>query len=189
MSTQDRIKWNARYSDPGRVIREPVRFLLSLEDRLPRKGRTLDVGGGSGRNAIWLARRGLDVTVVDISDQGLALAQAGAREEGITLHTVQADLEEEPLPTGPWDLIFQFHFLWRPLFSQFADALAPGGYLVIAHPTMSNLQRNQRPGAAYLLEDGELPRLVAGLEILCYQEGWTDENRHEAQLVARRSSS
>lgn len=186
MSSQDRIKWNARYRNSGRVIRDPELFLKSLGDSLPHGGRALDVGGGDGRNAIWLAGRGLDVTVVDISDEGLAAAEAAANLAGVSLHAVQADLEQTPLPAGPWDLICDFHFLLRPLFSDFVDALAPGGHLVFVHPTMSNLGHHDRPGPAYLLEDGELPQLVRALETLYYWEGWTSENRHEARLLARK---
>lgn len=186
MSSQDRIKWNARYRSSGRVIREPELFLRSLDDSLPHSGRALDVGGGDGRNAIWLAGRGLDVTVVDISDEGLAAARAAASRAGVSLHAVQADLEQTPLPAGPWDLICDFRFLLRPLFSAFIDALAPGGHLVFVHPTMSNLQHHDRPGPAYLLEDGELPQLVRALETLYYWEGWTSENRHESRLLARK---
>ena len=191
MSSQDRIKWNARYGDSGGIRREPSPFVVSLDHALPVQGRALDLAGGSGRHAIWLARRGLDVTVVDISDEGLALAAAGAREAGVALHTVAADLEEEPLPAGPWHVILDFHFLQRSLFPQIVSGLAPGGILVFVQPTLTNLQRHEQPGADYLLENGELPRLLAELdiEILDYEEGWTGEGRHEARLVARRPLS
>jgi hypothetical protein len=52
-------------------------------------------------------------------------------------------------------------------------------------PTRSNLERHTRPDPRHLLEDGELPGLVPGLEIVRYEEGWTEQGRHEARLVAR----
>ncbi len=58
--------------------------------------------------------------------------------------------------------------------------------LVFVQPTKSNLQRHERPSARFLLEDGEVPRLVQGLEILSYEEGWLEEDRHEARIVARK---
>ena len=58
----------------------------------------------------------------------------------------------------------------------------------MVHPTRSNLTRHERPGPRHLLEDGELPVLVRGLEIVRYEEGWTEEDQHDARLVARRAS-
>ena len=89
---------------------------------------------------------------------------------------------------GPWDLIVCVRFLWRPLFAIIPEALSPGGVLVVAHPTRSNLARHERPGPRHLLEDGELPGLVRSLEIVRYEEGWTEENQHDARLVARRTA-
>jgi SAM-dependent methyltransferase len=98
----------------------------------------------------------------------------------------EIDLEVEPLPDGPWDLVLSFHFLRRALFADFPRILAPGGLLVYVQPTRTNLERHDRPPAGFLLEDGELPGLVQGLEIVQYEEGWLDEGRHEARLVARK---
>ena len=186
MSERDREKWDRKYAERGRASREPSAFLLSLDAVLPRSGRALDVGGGSGRHAIWLARRGLDVTIADVSDVGLELAGQDAEAAGVTLSLVQTDLETEPLPAGPWDLIVDFHFLLRPLFPAFARELSPGGTLVFCHQTRRNLERHEKPPAAFLLDDGELPSLIAGLDIVSYDERWHDEGRHEARLVARR---
>ena len=55
-----------------------------------------------------------------------------------------------------------------------------------AVPTRSNLRRHPHPREAFLLDDGELPSLVGDLEVVSYEEGWLDEGRHEARLVARR---
>jgi SAM-dependent methyltransferase len=182
----DRERWNARYA--GTADRAPASaFLAELDDLVPRRGRALDAAGGAGRNALWLARRGLEVTLADVSDVALGQAAAAADAEGLRLATLQIDLERSPLPPGPWDLVLCTYFLHRPLLAAVGSVLAPGGLLIFAHATRTNLERHPRPGPAHLLEDGELPGLVPGLEILRSQEGWLEGGRHEARLVARRA--
>lgn len=185
MADSDSERWNARYREHGEGVGPPSPFLVALDAQLPRQGRALDVAGGTGRHALWLARRGLDVTLADVSDVALNIARGEATGENLALHTLAVDLEAEPLPRGPWDLIVCVRFLWRPLFAGCAEGLAPGGLLVVAHPTRTNLERHAKPGPQYLLDDGELPRLVPGLEVVTFEEGW-HEGTHEARLVARR---
>jgi SAM-dependent methyltransferase len=181
----DRERWNERYREPAPPA-APSPFLLAVEPLLPRCGRALDVAGGSGRHALWLARRGLEVTLADVSDVALARAAEEARREGLPLATVQVDLEAAPLPAGPWELVVCTYFLHRPLFAAVEAALAPGGLLVVAHATRTNLERHARPGPSHVLEDGELPGLLGALEVLRYEEGWLDAGRHEARGVARK---
>ena len=188
MSLAERTKWDARYRATAPDF-TPSAFLAELDVLLPRRGRALDLGGGAGRNALALARRGLDVTLADISPIGLALARDEAIRTGNHLETVALDLESDPPPAGPWDLILQAHYLHRPLFQAYPALLAPGGLLVVAHPTRRNLERHSKPGPEFLLDDGELSGLVSGLEIVFYDEGWHDDGRHEARLVARRPPS
>lgn len=182
-----RDRWNARWSE-GAAREDPSPFLVAQAHRLPAAGRALDVAGGPGHNARWLARRGLAVTLADVSDVALAQAAARAGAEGVALATVRVDVEEEPFPPGPWDLVVCTYFLHRPLFAAVAAALAPGGLLLFAHATRTNLTRHPRPGPGHLLEDGEAPGLVraAGLEVLEHVEGWLEAGRHEARVVARR---
>jgi len=184
VAKNDRERWNARHAEEPPPPPSP--FLAELDPVLPRRGRALDVAGGSGRHALWLARRGLEVTLADVSDVALARAADDARREGLKITTLQVDLEAAPLPPGPWDVILCTYFLHRPLFAAFAAALAPAGLLVAAHATRSNLSRHGRPGPDHVLEDGELPALVRGLEIVRYDEGWLESGRHEARIVARR---
>lgn len=188
MPEADRTRWNERYEAEG-APSDPSPFVTGLDALLPRAGRALDVGGGAGRHARWLARRGLEVTLADVSDVALAQAGAAAEAEGLRLRLLQVDLEAEPLPAGPWDLILCTYFLHRPLFAAFAEALRPGGLLVFAHATRRNLERHPRPGPSHLLLDGELPSLVAGLEIVLQEEGWLEAGRHEARVVCRRAHS
>ena len=188
MSAADRDRWNERYRAQAEPS-APSPFVVSLGDLLPRSGRALDVAGGAGRHALWLARRGLEVTLADVSDVALESARRAAAAEGLHIATVQVDLETAPIPPGPWDLILCTFYLNRPLFASFAAALAPGGWLVVSHATRSNLLKNAKPGADHLLEDGELPGLFRGLEVVRSEEGWQDSGRHEARLVARRSAA
>ena len=66
--------------------------------------------------------------------------------------------------------------------------LVPGGWLVCELPTRKNLERHARPSARWLLDEGELARLVMGLEIVRLEEGWSAAGRHEARVVARKSA-
>lgn len=182
MSAGDRIKWNERWKERGSAD-EPSSFLRSLDELLPRSGRALDVAGGAGRHAVWLARRGMTVTLVDISEEGLAIARAS----GVSLETLAMDLDHQPLPAGPFDVITLFYFLDRRIYAELGARLVPGGLAIVAHPTKENLRKHTSPTARFLLDPGELPRLVPGVEILRYDEGWNDEGRHEARLLARRA--
>jgi tellurite methyltransferase len=184
----DRERWDARYRDED-AIPEPSPLLEELDPLLPRQGRALDVAGGSGRNALWLDRRGLEVTLADVSEVALERAAREARLRGLSLATLRIDLEASRLPRGPWDLVLCTYFLHRPLLAAVAAELAPGGLLLVAHATRTNLERHPRPGPAHLLEDGELPALVPGLEIVRYEECWRESGRHEARLVARKPAA
>lgn len=186
MSEADRLHWDDRYSSRDvPVLHAP--YLDAVAEFLPTTGAALDVAGGSGRNAIWLARRGLDVTVLDVSEVGLAVARERAVAAGVALELVVHDLDGG-LPEGSWDLISLFHYLNRPLFAAMARALEPGGVLVGALATVRNLERSERPSLPYLLEEDVLPTLVATLSLLHYEERWTDHDRHEARFVAQRPS-
>jgi len=186
MALVDRRKWNGRYERGDHASEEPSKILTSLAPLLPFSGRALDVAGGAGRNALWLAQHGLDVSLADISEVALAFAVQRAQQLNVSLTSLQVDLEEVPLPSGPWQMILSVQYLYRPLFDQFARQLAPGGTLVVIHPTDSNLQQNARPSKRFLLRDGELQKLVPQLAIVHYEEGWSLERRHDAVLVARR---
>lgn len=190
MAEADRTKWDARYTQESPSA-EPsawlVAWLKTADEKLvPKSGRVLDVAGGAGRNAIWFAQRGFDVTLVDVSSVALEIAGQRAKEAGVTIVSRVMDLENEPLPEGPWDIIMQMHYLDRALFPRYEEILAPCGLLFIEHPTRSNLVRHAKPGPHYLLEDGELPELCGEFIIVSHGEGWNELGRHEARLVARR---
>jgi tellurite methyltransferase len=155
MSDRDRDKWNTKFRDGSHTSTEPSSFLVAQAAKLPFEGRALDIAGGVGRNALWLARRGLDVTIADISDVGLSMARERATAAQLALHTQLIDLELEPLPPGPWDLVVKVLYMQRSLFETIPDVLAPGGLLVCIQPTVQNLERHPKPPRSHLLQPGE----------------------------------
>ena len=186
--TDDAARWDARYAAGDAPI-EPSGFVVAQADRLPVTGTALDVAGGAGRHAIWLARRGLDVTLVDVSAEGLRVAARRAREAGRDLQVRQRDLQRESLPAGPFDVVLVHAFLDHDVLDQVPAVLAPGGWFLFAQATVTNLERWSRPPRRFLLERGEMGRIAdrLGLQVVELIEGWTPEGRHEAHLVARRS--
>ena len=184
-SNDDRSYWNQRYSDQPWPD-EPSPWLIENAGLLRSPGAALDIAGGTGRNALWLAEHGWDLIVVDVSDVALALATDGARALDVRLSTVLSDLSADALPSGPWNLVMLFHYLERDLFPKIEAILQPGGIVIGSLATTTNLERNTRPPLPYLLEDGELPSLLGELEVLEYEEGWLGD-RHDARFVARHS--
>jgi SAM-dependent methyltransferase len=183
-SNGDRVDWNQRYAEEP-WPEAPSHWLTTNADLLPAPGRALDIAGGTGRNALWLAKLGWDVTIIDVSDVALIIAADHATEVGLSLATVLSDLCTSPLPHGPWRLVMLFHYLDRELFPQIESVLEPGGLLIGSLATVTNLERNERPPRPYLIEDGELPSLLDDLEVLRYEEGWRDD-RHDARFVAQK---
>lgn len=188
MAEGDRERWNATWRERAGDLAPPARVFLDHDALFPRQGRALDIAGGGGRHAIWLARRGLDVTVLDVSDLGLERAERRAADAHVELRLRRVDLEEDPLPPGPYDVIVCVDYLDRARRDGYLDVLDAGGVLAISQATRINLERHERPSAKYLLEPGELHAwaLGLGLEVLVSVEGWNDEGRHEAAVIARK---
>lgn len=188
VTDDDRARWDAKYRERGAPSWEPCPFLLRVAEQLPAPGRALDLAGGVGRHALWLAARAWEVTLADVSPVALALALSKALERELRVETAQVDLTRDPPPRGPWQLIVVHHYLQRELFPLLPDLLEPGGAFLFVQPTTRNLERHAHPSARFLLEEGELASLIPpGLDPLVLEEGW-DADRHEARLLAERVS-
>lgn len=132
-----RDRWQKRYADePWLFGRTANLYLQSLDARLPRQGRALCLGEGEGRNAVWLAKRGLAVTAVDFAPAALARAASLAAECGVTIETVEADVSVWQPPPAAFDLVTLIFLQLSPdervpAHRAALAALAPGGVLVL----------------------------------------------------------
>ena len=158
MAESDRIKWNQQYAQASEINLAPPKWLAEIESLLPRQGCALDIAAGAGRLAIWMAGQGLDVLAVDISSAGLELARQEALAKGLKINTQSEDLEAEPLPDGPFDVITCFNYRQRDLFPHIRERLKVGGYLLAEVATVANLERHAHPSLRYLAGPDELLR-------------------------------
>ena len=128
--------WDERFrADEYAYGREPNAFLLEQAARLPR-GRVLCLAEGEGRNAVFLAGLGHEVTAVDFSAEGLRKTERLARERGVKITTVHADLAAYDLELECFTGIVAIFAHLLPLIrqrlhAQVARALVPGGVFIL----------------------------------------------------------
>jgi tellurite methyltransferase len=186
MTHSDADKWNARYAADGEtwLDRQPRPLLLEFAHLLPSQGLALDAAAGVANNGTYLARRGLRVIALDISEEGLRLARQRALAESLPLDTAVYDLAYVWLPANTFDLIVNFHFLKRVTFAAFRQSLKPGGLLIFE--TFLRLD-DDTTSPDYYLQPGELQEAFSGFEIIHSCEGTIPgTDMITAQLVARK---
>jgi SAM-dependent methyltransferase len=163
--------WDDRYAEPGFAYgTEPNAWLVRHAARIPPGGRVLSLGEGEGRNAVWLAERGLIVEAVDSSPIALAKARHLAASRGVAISTVVADVADyRPSPATYDAVVLVFLHLPPPLrravHAAAAAALKPGGVLIIEAFTPRQLAYSSGgPRQAELLyEPVELERDFPGM--------------------------
>jgi SAM-dependent methyltransferase len=171
MADEDRHRWDQRYTTQGPPsvnAVEPSDILRRHTDLFPTRGRALDLACGQGLDAVWLARRGLDVWGLDISPVAISQARDLGRRAGVDdrCRFEVADLDDG-LPAGPpVDVILCHKFRDRRLDQAIIERLAPGGLLAIA--VLSEVGAATGPFRA---APGELRAAFAGLNQVAAGEG------------------
>lgn len=139
--------WDERYSGDELVYgAAPNEFLVQMAEGMPSTGRALDIGAGEGRNALFLAARGLDVLAVDQSEVGMQKAQRLARERGLRLRVQAADLQDFEAEAGSLDVVSSI-FVHLPtalraaVHRRVSGWLRPGGVFVLEAYAPEQVQR------------------------------------------------
>jgi 2-polyprenyl-3-methyl-5-hydroxy-6-metoxy-1,4-benzoquinol methylase len=170
----DAQAWDERYRASELLwTAEPNRFLVEHAGDLP-VGRALDIAAGEGRNAVWLAREGWEVTAVDFSPVGLAKGRQLAEAHAVAVEWVQADVTTwEPEPAA-YDLVIVL-YLQLPaaqrttVYQRAAAAVAPGGRLLVVGHDRSNLEHGvggpQHPAVLFTDDDVVADLSGSGLEV------------------------
>lgn len=181
MPAEDALRWDARYREEERESFErPRPFLIDHADLLPKEGNALDIAMGLGGNAGFLLNKGLAVIGVDISR--VAVRRAKSRYPGLS--GIIADANRFFFPDHYFDVILNFYYLQRELFTHFRRAIRPGGLLVIETLTVAIQEIHPEIDPVYLLQPEELYREFCDTDILVYQEGWRNLESEHPRAVA-----
>jgi 2-polyprenyl-3-methyl-5-hydroxy-6-metoxy-1,4-benzoquinol methylase len=133
--------------------------------------RVLDVASGGGRHAIAAAELGARVTAVDADGGRLRNARKAAQHRRLSVEWIEADLEQYAVPECTFDVVMIFNYLDRRRMLDFSRAVRPGGFFILE--TFLEGQRELGWGPKsdeHLLKPGELPNLLAPLEVVLYRE-------------------
>jgi SAM-dependent methyltransferase len=138
--------WDKRYREEGFAYgTQPNDFLSENMHHLPVGGEILCLAEGEGRNGVFLARHGFQVTAVDSSAVGLKKAEALARQHDVTILTKVADLKHFPLEDNSYDGVISIFCHLPPevrnsLHRKIINGLKPGGILILEAYTPDQLK-------------------------------------------------
>lgn len=128
--------WNDRFKNENYVYgTNPNLFLADIHKKLNLSGEALAIAEGEGRNAVYLAQQGMNVTAWDYAQSGLAKTEKLAKDRNVTVQTKLVDLNEANWDKDYWDeLICIFgHFpeaLRTKTLEGVKEAVKPGGYFI-----------------------------------------------------------
>jgi len=137
-----------------------------------KPGRALDIGMGQGRNAIYLAEKGWQVTGIELAQEGIRATRAAASRKGVKIDAVMADALGYDYGTAKWDLIVAtyIHGVMTRIAERLRLSLRPGGLLVIE----GFLYRPEAPspttGTPFGFRKNELLHSFEQLRILHYED-------------------
>lgn len=181
--------WNQRYSGSGDAAgSEPAALVTKFASVETLGRRALDLACGAGRNALWLAGQGWQVTAVDGSEVAIQLVERRAQTAGVAIETQVVDLEADQYRIEPaaWDLIVIYNYLQHNLFPALQTGVKPGG-LAIVSVHLAEPDRASR----FSVQSGELQQIFARWDILHSHEGsptGLSGGRPVAEIVARKAT-
>jgi SAM-dependent methyltransferase len=187
-----RVMFNNIYktTKPGFATQPNALLVSTVEGRKP--GRALDVGMGQGRNSVFLALKGWDVTGFDMSDDGIALARKNAEQAGVKLNAIRETEGAFDYGIGQWDLIV---FMYEPFpvtsaayVDRLRQSMRAGGIIVI-ESFGEEEEVAGRPATA--IDPGRLLAAFKGFRLLHYQDvvasaDWGLNERRLVRMVAER---
>jgi tellurite methyltransferase len=188
--------------------KEPsIDLVLFVNSESIPPGPALDLGCGDGRNSLYLARLGFDVTGIDISNTAIAKLRSEAGRQELELTTLVEDVRNHAYTESLYELIVGNTILdhlereeeGNQLAQAMENALLPDGYLFVTVHTTNDpgyrgeSESNTAQHVKRYFKPGELRDLFHGVQILRYHEEWVLDRRHGpphyhsiARLMARK---
>jgi SAM-dependent methyltransferase len=187
---EQRARWDLKYEEGLPSLTEADPFFISAYEKFvdplfPNAGGALDLAGGLGRHALWLAQRRWQVSVVDISEVAIEKLRRAALELHINVDLFVKDAAEYRFEPKQFDLIVLFYHLDRSLFPKIVSALKPGGLLICKMSLRWDSDGRLTAAPADPLLRNELPSLVPELQVLHHEERPV-RDRGVAEFVGRK---
>ena len=166
--------WDQRYSTDDYVFgTEPAEFLVRHAERLEPGSRTLVVADGEGRNSVFLASLGHEVTAMDASEVGVAKARRLAEERGASVDFQVVDIMTWEWTPDEYDAVVAVFIQFldpqqRPIvFEGMQQTLRPGGRLLLHgyRPEQIEYATGGPSDPAHLYDDALLAESFAGMDI------------------------
>lgn len=201
MAENDRQHWEERYRTGDFGFREPDRFFIEAHENyltplLSSGSAGLDLAGGAGHHALWLANQGWRMTLVDWSATALDIARKrasdlSAGEQIEIVHDTAFNAVTEFYDHGRrFSFVLVSFFLDRAVLSLLPRVLLPGGLLLYRTYTVENARLGNPRGPRnpeFLLRSQELLEVYRGMKILHYNE--TVAAKGVAELIVQHSGT
>lgn len=138
--------WDSRYKEESYAYgMDPNVFLKESLDQLNLSGKMLFPAEGEGRNAVYAAKKGLEVYAFDISEEGKAKATKLAQQEGLSINYQVGNFFDLELCKESYDAIALIYAHFPPLiaksyYPKMLDMMKPGAYLILEGFSTKNLE-------------------------------------------------
>ncbi|MBT4257569.1 methyltransferase domain-containing protein [archaeon] len=157
---------------------KPGKRLIYFEKLLKRNSKILDLGCGTGRAALYLAKKGHKVTAIDISETGIEKLNEYAKKEKLKINSFVGDFNNYKID-GSYDAVvalFSIHFLQEKkvfnLIKNIKQKTKKNGFNFIGVFRKSKGNKNN-----YQFGNGELSTMYSDWEIISYKE-FSKEEKH-----------
>ncbi len=174
--------WDQRYGENEYIYgTEPNDFLVKAATHIPADGSVFTLAEGEGRNAVYLAEQGFDVSSIDFAAEGKVKAEKLAAERGVTIKYQVGDIAELKPASHKWDAIVAIFAHVPPparsaMFKYIHENLKVGGYLILEGYTPDQVGRGTGgpPNAELMFSKSMLEQEFGGFDVIQSEEKLRD---------------
>ena len=178
------MDWNERYREgfypeemePHNLVKE---FWGEISGR-----HVLDIAMGSGRNALFLAKKGFLVTGIDSSHEAIKRTCESMHRDNIKMWPVMGDAMHLPYRAGVFDCVMMFYFLQRQVMQNIKMLVKQRGIFMYETFLLRQNRVDRQRNPDHLLRDGELIDYLEGFDLLCYEE-LAQEHNNRTKIIAK----
>ena len=175
---------------PSPLVKEFMAQLDFDPKSMKPRPKALDIGCGGGRDSVFLASLGWQVTAIDQEARVLKRAKQLATRSGASVKFKCCDLKKSGcFPEGFFDLVTVVRYLNRDLFSQIDAAISPGGYIVYQTFSRGAEAFGSPKNPNFILQEGELSEVFADYKIIVDRIDKLEDGRPVASFIAQKPAA